>query len=150
MTKEEIINYIKNTPENTNLNVLADMLNELGEGNIDNDKLLTFPMAEVTFNLTTTDGSEIAAVGIQTEMGSDWEGDWVPTSVSEYIVFTSLPNTILIPIGLKIHISVVDTEEHVLSFSELAVTGEAAISHGDITISGNCTVTGTVYYNDGK
>ena len=51
MTKKEILDYVMNTPYNTNRAVLSDMLNQISGSDEDINDL---SIAEVTVNVTTT------------------------------------------------------------------------------------------------
>ena len=67
MTKEEILEYVLNTPENTNRAVLSDMLDQYNSGsNNNNDENIT---------VTTFFDSTVTFSPVQTSWGTNYEAE---------------------------------------------------------------------------
>lgn len=122
---DKIMEYIMNTPENTNPAILRGMLKNLGSGGGgDSD----FSTAEVTLSI------QQAQLGARCHVAIAADED--ENSFSNTIIF--LPGTYNIIMYKQKALLTIDS----LTGAELdiSVTGDADVIDGDVIITGDCTV----------
>lgn len=118
MNKNDIIEYVMNTPHNTNPAILGNMLNQLTEGGGSSD----FSTAEVTISADFNGTAHVAYIH-DGEMSEGIVGVGVEPKTIEVILYK----------GLAYFYSDSDPT--------YVVTGDITEDDGDVYISGNGTIT---------
>lgn len=149
MTKQEVINYITETPGNTNPAVLSSILNEFGAS--DNKQEIELSATEnkvytpaegkvynkVTVNVPVpvSDYSSAQVVIVNDEALYTWEF-WLPIIESNQITMEECSNsgTYIVPL----YKGTMVTERG--GAPAPTVTGDCTYDNGTLTITGDCTI----------
>ena len=137
MDKQQIIDYIMHTPSNTNPAMLGQFLDEYSRGSGSSGDLST---AEVTIiNNSSTDFFEL---GDGICIGAEIDNIYTPNRI------TSLPNFYYREFPMTMEIILYKNSARLLCTNEeppqFSVVGNATYNdNGEITITGDCTITFT-------
>ena len=150
MTKQDIINYVVETPTNTNKAVLSDLLDEFAVG--DNKQEIELSATEnkvytpdngkvykkVTVNVPApvSDYSSAEVVVVNNEALYTWEF-WLPIIDSNKITIVECSNSGTYTVPL--YKGTIVAEAHG-GAPEPTITGDCTYDSGTLTITGNCTI----------
>lgn len=163
MDKNTILNYVMNTPENTNLAILGNMLDSFGEGGGESGYLgIHTVTANVTFDTSEIDGNVNSIASIDLSIQTDIDvaaaiyfqyGSYDNHKIS--IAELGTPTQMLIPVidgyitALYINGLSYNAEGGFVTGSTATVIdGDAEILDGYICITGDCSLNIKVVYQD--
>lgn len=155
MTKQDIIEYVMNTPHNTNKAVLSSMLNQLTDGSSDGDGDTSSDFVKTNITLKITGGDSYAAEFniMPTDSNENALGchvyvndgiTYIDNSEISVHVGGFEPSEVVQTVYLYLDGCAYVTCNKIKSANDFTVTGDATIidngEDSSVMVSGNCTI----------